>query len=88
MHSYTILLANRSGSQSLMPFYHVCMHLTNFELNRHSEDFVVGESNHDFGSGSKRSLKWLLGHISREHGEQESKNLFYRLEALGGVPPP
>jgi hypothetical protein len=42
------------------------MHLTNYAINKNSDNFVFNEDQDDDGSGHKRSLTNILDHI-REH---------------------
>ena len=44
-----------------------CMHLTNFSINRTSEQYEDCE-NDDGDTGSKRSVKWLMEWLSKEYG--------------------
>ncbi|KAG6609648.1 Tubulin polyglutamylase [Phytophthora cinnamomi] len=37
------------------------MHLTNYAVNKHSNNFEVNKGNGTEGTGSKRSLKWFFG---------------------------
>eukprot|EP00049_Salpingoeca_infusionum_P002302 m.55536 g.55536 ORF g.55536 m.55536 type:complete len:935 (-) comp11498_c0_seq1:358-3162(-) len=41
----------------------MCMHLTNFSINKTSDDF---EDTEDYTSGSKRSYQWLLSQLQAE----------------------
>merc|ERR1719272_32232 len=45
------------------------MHLTNYSLNKHSENF---EEDDDVGTGSKRTLKWMLAWLD-SHGHDTDK---------------
>lgn len=56
-----------------------CMHLTNYAINRHSEHFVHNEDAEDDGTGSKRSLRWLLSWIKQERGEKQAAQLWSRI---------
>lgn len=60
-----------------------CMHLTNYAVNKHSENFhAPGEANGDDPNGeggSKRSLAWFMSWIRAEHGEEKAKWLWKRM---------
>lgn len=59
-----------------------CMHLTNYAINKHSDDFQANTSADDDGSGSKRSLRWFLRVVEEEHGAKERKKLWTKLMGL------
>lgn len=40
-----------------------CMHLTNYSVNKKSDEFELTD---DMGTGSKRSVKWLVDHLKTE----------------------
>jgi len=42
----------------------MCMHLTNYAINKNSENFVQNENAEDDSVGHKRSLKYTLRHLS------------------------
>jgi len=58
-------------------FDQVHMHITNYELNRKSTAFknatCTGEES---GSGNKRSMAWLLGHIASQYGQEERQRVW------------
>ena len=37
-----------------------CIHLTNYSVNKHNENFVFNNNAKDDGIGNKRSLKWFF----------------------------
>lgn len=60
-----------------------CMHLTNYAVNKGSENFVANDHADRDDLGSKRSLRWLLGWIASERGGQEKADTLWR--KMGGV---
>lgn len=59
------------------------IHLTNYSINKQSDDFQDGESDDDSGkSGTKRSIKWLLSHLSSERGEEVVRKMW---EEIGQI---
>eukprot|EP00638_Chattonella_subsalsa_P018721 CAMPEP_0117856418 /NCGR_PEP_ID=MMETSP0950-20121206/1248_1 /TAXON_ID=44440 /ORGANISM="Chattonella subsalsa, Strain CCMP2191" /LENGTH=506 /DNA_ID=CAMNT_0005705541 /DNA_START=202 /DNA_END=1719 /DNA_ORIENTATION=+ len=57
-----------------------CMHLTNYAINKKSENFEANTgASSDEGKGSKRSLKWFLEWVKEEAGEKKAKQLFERM---------
>jgi tubulin polyglutamylase TTLL6/13 len=42
----------------------MCMHLTNYAINKHSDQFVQNEDANQDSVGHKRSLKYALKYIS------------------------
>ncbi|CAN0178343.1 unnamed protein product, partial [Ectocarpus sp. 12 AP-2014] len=57
-----------------------CMHLTNYAVNKGSDNFVA---NDQADLGSKRSLRWLLGWIAAERGGQEKADALW--QKMGGA---
>eukprot|EP00392_Amoebophrya_sp_AT5.2_P005849 g5859.t1 len=57
-----------------------CMHLTNYAVNKDSENFVMDAG--DDGAGSKRSLLWFWKHVDEEYGEKERKLLWKKCKQL------
>eukprot|EP00928_Gymnodinium_smaydae_P024195 TRINITY_DN19657_c0_g1_i1.p1 TRINITY_DN19657_c0_g1~~TRINITY_DN19657_c0_g1_i1.p1 ORF type:complete len:481 (+),score=60.34 TRINITY_DN19657_c0_g1_i1:108-1550(+) len=55
------------------------MHITNFEVNRFSEDFVFPETEEDDGTGNKRSFQWFFTYIEENYGEPQAARLWTRL---------
>uniref|UniRef100_A0A7S2L6Q4 Tubulin--tyrosine ligase-like protein 9 n=1 Tax=Leptocylindrus danicus TaxID=163516 RepID=A0A7S2L6Q4_9STRA len=47
-----------------------CMHLTNYSINKFSEKFEDGDDDEQIigSEGSKRSIKWFLDWLRKEHG--------------------
>lgn len=60
-----------------------CMHLTNYAVNKGSENFVANDHADRDDLGSKRSLRWLLSWIASERGGQEKADALWR--KMGGV---
>ena len=44
----------------------MCMHLTNYAINKNSENFVQNENAEDDSVGHKRSLKYTLRYLSQK----------------------
>jgi Tubulin-tyrosine ligase family len=44
----------------------MCMHLTNYAINKNSENFVQNEDAMDDSVGHKRSLKFALRYLSQK----------------------
>lgn len=66
-----------------------CMHLTNYAVNKHNENFLqpdaagAGASNGDSDeSGSKRSLQWFMHWVRSEHGDAKADWLWRRMGVL------
>ncbi|CAM9817284.1 unnamed protein product, partial [Hapterophycus canaliculatus] len=55
-----------------------CMHLTNYAVNKSSENFIANDHADRDDLGSKRSLRWLLGWIASERGGQEKADVLWR----------
>jgi tubulin polyglutamylase TTLL6/13 len=65
----------------------VCMHLTNYAVNKHNENFQqpsVASSEDQDGqdSGSKRSLLWFMNHVRKEYGDNMADWLWKRMGIL------
>lgn len=45
----------------------VCMHLTNYAINKDNPKFVFNNSSSDMSKGHKRSLTWLYDYV-KENG--------------------
>lgn len=56
-----------------------CMHLTNYAVNKRSDNFVANDRDDRDDLGSKRSLRWLLGWIASEHGQEKADALWRRM---------
>ncbi|CAN0010981.1 unnamed protein product, partial [Discosporangium mesarthrocarpum] len=56
-----------------------CMHLTNYAVNKWSNNFVANTAADRDDLGSKRSLRWLLDWVTREHGEEKAGALWRRM---------
>lgn len=56
-----------------------CMHLTNYAVNKRSDNFVENDAADRDDRGSKRSLRWLLGWIATEHGEERADVLWKKI---------
>lgn len=57
------------------------MHLTNYEVNRHSKAFKK-PTQVDSASGSKRALTWLLEYIGTQFGEEERRRVWADITEL------
>lgn len=53
-----------------------CMHLTNYAVNKGSDNFVANAAADRDDRGSKRSLRWLLGWIATEYGGERAELLW------------
>lgn len=60
-----------------------CMHLTNYAVNKGSENFVANDHADRDDLGSKRSLRWLLKWIASERGGQDKADALWR--RMGGA---
>jgi len=59
-----------------------CMHLTNYAINKHSENFQ-GNKNLDASDvGSKRSLQWFMQYIATEQGQSKADALWRRMGSM------
>jgi len=47
------------------------MHLTNYAINKHSDEYVA-PTGADDPNASKRSTKWLLSHLAAEGHDAEA----------------
>lgn len=53
------------------------MHLTNYAINKFSEDYVAGAENEDEdNSSSKRSISWFFGWFDRMYGIEKRKAMW------------
>ena len=60
-----------------------CMHLTNYAINKNSENFQApGESDEGDDGGSKRHLSWFMDWIRSEHGDEKADWLWKRMGTL------
>jgi len=59
-----------------------CMHLTNYAINRHSENFQGNETLGASDIGSKRSLRWFMDFLANEKGQRRSDILWSRMGAM------
>jgi len=59
----------------------VCVHLTNYAVNKNSSNFHEAETEDD-DAGSKRSLQWFMQSIAEEHGEKKAKYLWKRFGTI------
>lgn len=55
-----------------------CMHLSNYSINKRSEDFN-GTEDVTGSSGSKRSVKWFLQWLGDEKGHEEAEKLWCKI---------
>ncbi|KAG5182374.1 tubulin-tyrosine ligase/Tubulin polyglutamylase, partial [Tribonema minus] len=56
-----------------------CMHLTNYAINRRSDNFVANADAERDDTGSKRSLRWLLEWVGQTHGEARARRMWRRM---------
>lgn len=64
-----------------------CMHLTNYAVNKHNENFQqpAAQSSEDYGTqddASKRSLLWFMNWVKKEHGDNKAAWLWKRMGIL------
>jgi tubulin polyglutamylase TTLL6/13 len=59
-----------------------CMHLTNYAINKHNDNFQANEDAEAGDVGSKRSLKWFMDWLSNEKGEAKAEALWRRMGAM------
>ena len=57
----------------------VCMHLTNYSLNKHSDDFVESEEADGGDEASKRSLLWLMQYLEEEYSAAKADKLWQKM---------
>jgi len=59
----------------------MCMHLTNYAINKENENFIQNDSADILnGEGSKRHIDWLKQHLTNEGHDQEL--LFQEIEQI------
>lgn len=58
----------------------VCMHLTNYAINKDNPKFVFNNSSSDMSKGHKRSLTWLYEYLQKN--EPNSGNLKEKIEDM------
>lgn len=60
------------------------MHLTNYAVNKSSENFIqpTEDAENDDGEGSKRSLTWFMDYIREEKGDAKADWLWKRMGVL------
>jgi len=56
-------------------FKNLFMHLTNYAINKHHDEFVQNESAEKDDVGSKRSMKAVLAIIENDEGEDIANRL-------------
>lgn len=56
-----------------------CMHLTNYAVNKGSDNFIANDGVDRDDLGSKRSLRWLLEWIAAERGQGKADALWRRM---------
>jgi tubulin polyglutamylase TTLL6/13 len=59
-----------------------CMHLTNYAINKKSENFEFNEDADDDGAGSKRSLRWFMKWLEETHGAEAREKVWARMSDL------
>lgn len=57
-----------------------CMHLTNYAINKHSDNFHHSDGAVDVGS--KRSVKWFMDFVAADKGTARAKALWRRMGAM------
>jgi len=50
----------------------MCMHLTNYAINKNSPNFVFNQDANDFSKGHKRSYSYVLEYL-KEQGHDSEK---------------
>jgi hypothetical protein len=63
----------------------VCMHLTNYAVNKHSDSFQqpsAKSSEESQDEGSKRSLMWFMNTVRKDRGDAEADWLWRRMGTL------
>eukprot|EP01038_Epipyxis_sp_PR26KG_P005590 gene5590-7718_t len=58
-----------------------CMHLTNYAVNKHNENFQQSNAQTS-DEGSKRSLLWFMNYIRKERGDAKANWLWRRMGTL------
>lgn len=43
----------------------ICMHLTNYAVNKENPNFVFNRSDKDMSKGHKRSITWLYEYLEK-----------------------
>lgn len=59
-----------------------CMHLTNYAINKHSDNFQANSDANACDTGSKRSLRWFMEWVADEYGEEKAAALWRRMGSL------
>lgn len=57
------------------------MHLTNYSINKRSEDFVQNDGVDD-GTGNKRKLTWFMDYVEENHGTKVRDKLWNQLRGF------
>eukprot|EP00658_Telonema_sp_P-2_P036126 TRINITY_DN26184_c0_g1_i1.p1 TRINITY_DN26184_c0_g1~~TRINITY_DN26184_c0_g1_i1.p1 ORF type:complete len:455 (-),score=105.83 TRINITY_DN26184_c0_g1_i1:123-1487(-) len=57
----------------------VCMHLTNYSLNKHSEAFQESDCGDGTDEASKRSLSWFMSWLQQEHDIKKASKLWSQM---------
>ncbi|DAZ99779.1 TPA: hypothetical protein N0F65_001288 [Lagenidium giganteum] len=55
------------------------MHLTNYAVNKHSNNFEVNKNAQQDGQGSKRSLRWFFEWLKESHDEERVDKLWEKI---------
>ena len=58
------------------------MHLTNYAINKHNDNFEANQDADACDVGSKRSLRWFMDWVAEERGEAKAQSLWRRMGAL------
>lgn len=60
----------------------LCMHLTNYAINKESEDFVQNDDETRDDIGSKRSFAFVLSHIESNYGTQAKDEVLSKIKDI------
>jgi hypothetical protein len=58
------------------------MHLTNYSINKYSEDFIFNSSAEDANKGHKRSIKSVFDQIRRNKGKRAVSILWSKIKRM------
>ncbi|TMW60744.1 hypothetical protein Poli38472_000786 [Pythium oligandrum] len=61
---------------------HRFMHLTNYAVNKHSNNFELNKKATEDGSGSKRSLRWFFSWLKESYSAEKTDSLW---EGIGDI---
>jgi hypothetical protein len=60
----------------------LCMHLTNYAINKESDDFVQPEEEDDEGGGSKRSYQSVIDFITENFSKEQSDQVVQEINEI------